>query len=250
MKNLFGFGIYLFLLLFCVACEEALPMFEEEQDRLNFYVEPKKEIPTPVRKSFVYDPEDFVRDTIYVPVVGMGFVRDYDRPIAFEQVMLNPDSVYNAEAGVHYVPFDDPEVKHLMVLPAGKASTDVPIIVLRDRSLRDTSSMLRLRFRENEYFKLGDLDRAEVLVEIGDMPMQPKRFLLMGTYGKVKHRFLINTFGLRFDDEFFELVEKDPQLGRYYNTKAKEELKKLNAERATQGLGPLKEADGTEVKFY
>ena len=105
MRTLFGLGIYIYLLTLCVACEEALPMFESEQDRLNFVVELKKEIPTPVRKTFVYDPESLTRDTIYVPVKSMGFLRDYDRFVRFEQVKL--DSVFNAESGVHYVAFDD-----------------------------------------------------------------------------------------------------------------------------------------------
>lgn len=250
MKTLFGIGTYLFLLLFCVACEEALPMFEEQQDRLNFYVGYKQEEPTPVRKTFVYDPEDFVRDTIYVPVEGMGFVRNYDRYVAFEQVLQNPDSIYNAEAGVHYVPFDDPEVKDLMVLPAGKARADIPVIVLRDRNLRDTSSILILRFRENDYFKLGDLDRAEILVEIGDMPIKPSNWLTMfGKYGRVKHRFLINYFGWRFDEETFEMFKADYLYAMSIRTQAQTELNRVNAERKKQGLEPLKEADGTVVKF-
>lgn len=50
----------------------------------------------------------------------MGFVRDYDRYVSFEQIGVEPDSVYNAEPGVHYVSFDDEEVRHLMVLPPGR----------------------------------------------------------------------------------------------------------------------------------
>lgn len=248
MRTLFGLGIYIYLLTLCVACEEALPMFETEQDRLNFVVEPKKEIPTPVRKTFVYDPESLTRDTIYVPVKSMGFLRDYDRFVQFEQVKL--DSVFNAESGVHYVAFDDAEVKNLMVLPAGQETVEIPIIVLRDPTLRDTVVVLQLRVVENEYFKLGDLNRVEVLVEIGDVPMQPANWLTMfGTYGRVKHRFLINFFGWRFDEETFEIFKSDYLYAMAIRTKAQTELNRVNTERAARGEKPLCESDGTLVKF-
>lgn len=248
MRTLFGLGIYVFLLCLCVACEEALPMFETEQDRLNFAVEPKKETPTPVRKTFVYDPENFLRDTIYVPVKSMGFVRNYDRFVQFEQVRL--DSVFNAEPGVHFVPFDDAEVKDLMVLPAGQEAAEIPVIVLRDTTLRDTVSVLQLRIVENEYFKVGDLNRAELLVEIGDMPIKPANWLTMfSTYGIVKHRFLINYFGWRFDEETFDMFRSDYLYAMTIRTKAQTELNRVNAERKERGEGPLCEADGTVIRF-
>lgn len=237
------------LALFFVACEEALPMYETEQDCLNFTVALREDYPTPVRKTFVYDPENVVRDTIYVPVTSMGFVRDYDRPITFEQVIVKPDSVYNAEPGVHYVPFDDPEVKDLMVLPAGQASVDVPIIVLRDTTLRDTVTVLQLRIAPNDYFELGDRDRAECLVEIGEQLMQPKNWMLFGTYGYEKHRFLIEMTGWRFDEETFEELMADYLYASSIRTQAIAELKRVNAEREARGEGPLCEADGTPVKF-
>lgn len=250
MKALWiNFALYGVLALFCMSCEEALPMYETESDCLNFTVELKEQYPTPVRKSFVYDPETVVRDTIYVPVTSMGFVRDYDRKVTFEQVIVKPDSVYNAEPGVHYVPFDDPEVRDLMVLPAGQASAEIPIIALRDTTLRDTLSVLQLRIAANDYFKVGDPDRAECLVEIGDQLMKPKNWLIFGDYGYVKHRFLIELTGWRFDEETMDEMMADYLYAQSIRTKAATALKKLNEERAARGEGPLCEADGTEVKF-
>ena len=233
----------------CIGCEEALPIYETEQDCLNFTVALREEFPTPVRKSFVYDSQDVVCDTIYVPVTSMGFVRDYDRPVTFEQVIVKPDSLYNAVPGVHYVPFDDPEVKDLMVLPAGKASAEIPIIALRDTTLRDTVSVLQLRIAPNEFFELGDRDRAECLVEIGDQLMQPKNWMLFGTYGYVKHRFLIEMTGWRFDEATFDELRADYLYASSIRTKAIAELRRVNEEREARGEGPLCEADGTPVKF-
>lgn len=238
------------MLCLCSACEEALPLFETEQDRLNFTVEDKKEVPTVLRKTFVYDPEDMLRDTIYVTVNGMGYVRDYDRMIRLEQMEVKPDSVYNAVPGVHYVAFDDPEMEGLFVLRAGKVAAKLPIITLRDPSLRDTVCILRLRIVESEYFKPGDQQRIEQTVEIGDQLMQPKNWMCVGAYGQVKHRFLIKIFpGFRFDEETFDLFYIDYQFGNFVNGKARNALAQENAERKARGEGPLCEANGKPVFF-
>lgn len=238
------------MLCLCSACEEALPLFETEQDRLNFPVEDKREKPNVLRKTFVYDSEDMVRDTVYVTVNSMGFVRDYDRTFRLEQVEVNPDSIFNAIPGVHYVAFDDPEMKGHFVLQAGKVSAKLPVITLRDLSLRDTVTILKLRIVENKYFKPGDQQRIEQTMEIGDQLMQPKNWALLGTYGRVKHRFLVETFpSYRFDEETFNLFRKDYQFGMWMRSKAKNALAKENAEREARGEEPLYERDGTKVNF-
>lgn len=250
MKPISILSICAGMLCFCSACEEALPLFETEQDRLNFPVEDRQEVPDVLRKTFVYDPQDLIRDTIYVTVNSMGFVRDYDRVVRLEQVEVKPDSVFNAIPGVHYVAFDDPEMKGGFVLPAGKVSAKIPIIALRDKSIRDTVTILRLRIVGNEYFEPGDRQRIEQTVEIGDQLMQPKNWALLGGYGRVKHRFLIETFpGFRFDEETFDLFRADYQFGMWIRSKAINALARENAARKERGEGALCEADGTEVSF-
>ena len=56
--------------------------------------------------SFVYagNPE---RDTLWFKVGVSGFLSDQPRSFALEQVAV-PDTVDNAEPGVHYVAFNDP----------------------------------------------------------------------------------------------------------------------------------------------
>ena len=250
MKTILGLLTGIAGILLLVGCEKALPRFDSEQDRLNFAVEPKEVNPTPVRKTFLYDAETIVRDTVCVPVVAMGFVRDYDRYVSFEQIGVEPDSVYNAEPGVHYVSFDDEEVRHLMVLPAGQAAADIPVIVLRDPSIRDTLTVLKLRIKANDDFAVGDPDRVELVVEIGDIPVCPKRWLkALGDYGLEKHRFLIRYFGWRWDDETINMLTKDALYFNSVRTKAKKGLAEENKKRAEEGKGPLCEADGTIVKF-
>ena len=239
------------ILLLCIACEKDLPRFETEQDRLNFILEDERNgtIPSTIRKTFVYDPEDMVRDTVYVPVNSMGFVRDYDRYFKVEQILENADSVFNAEPGVHYISFDDPEVSRMMYIPAGEMEAYVPIIALRAPSMKDTVTVLHLRIIASDDFLPGDPDRIDQTVEIGDQLMQPKNWVLLGAYGYEKHRFLIEHFNMNFDEDTFELFIADIQYGRYINSKAKNLLAEENAERAARGEGPLTERDGTIVSF-
>lgn len=239
------------ILLLCIACEKDLPRFETEQDRLNFILEDERNdiIPSTIRKTFVYDPEDMVRDTVYVPVNSMGFVRDYDRYFKVEQILENADSVFNAEPGVHYISFDDPEVSRMMYIPAGEMEAYVPIIALRAPSMKDTVTVLHLRIIASDDFLPGDPDRIDQTVEIGDQLMKPQRWVIFGDYGYEKHRFLIEHFDMNFDDETFELFIADIQYARYIKDKAKNLLAEENAEREARGEGPLTERDGTIVSF-
>lgn len=239
------------LLLLCAACEKDLARYETEQDRLNFIVEYRETTPSILRKTFAFDPEDVVRDTVFVPVNSMGFVRDYDRYFEVEQILEKSDSVYNAEPGVHYVSFDDPEISSQLVIPAGEVEGQIPVIALRAPSMRDTITILHLRIKSNEFFLPGDPDRIDQTVEIADQVVQPERgwTTFFGEYGYEKHRFLIRNFNMNFDEETMEILMADIQYGRYINSKAKNLLAQENAERAEQGLPPLTERDGTIVTF-
>ena len=232
------------------ACEEALPLFNPAQDRLNFVItEYNATTPSTIRKTFVYDPEDVVCDTIYVPVNSMGFVRDYDRYFRIEQVELDTDSVYNAIPGIHYMGFDDSKISSMMFVPAGQVSGKIPIVAFRDRSMRDTVVVLHLRIAASEHFLPGDLERIEQTVEIGDQLMQPDNWMCFGIYGYEKHRFLIEHFNMNFDEDTFDLFREDLQWGRWLNSRAKNLLAEENAERLANGKGPLTERDGTVVTF-
>lgn len=244
------------MLLLCAACEKDLSRYEIEQDRLNFILDAMDRDavnPPTLRKTFVYDPADMVRDTVYVTVNSMGFVRDYDRYFKVEQVLENPDSVFNAEPGVHYVSFDDPEVSQMMVIPAGEMEGQLPVIALRDPSMKDTVTVLHLRIVANDDFLPGDPDRLNQTVEIADQLVQPEPAAVwrtcFGAYGFEKHRFLIEHFDMNFDDATMKIFEADIQYGRYINGKAKNLLALENAEREARGEDPLTERDGTVVKF-
>lgn len=241
------------ILLLGASCEKKLARYEIEQDRLNFIVTERDEInPSILRKTFVFDPVNTVRDTVYVPVETMGFIRDYDRHFKVKQVLENADSTYNAEPGVHYVGFDDPEVSGQLVIPAGEMAGQIPVIALRDKTMRDTVTILHLQIIPCDDFLPGDPDRIDQIVEIGDQLMEPKRGFdsFFGVYGVVKHRFLIEHFDMNFDDATMEIFLADVAYGRAINARAKNLLAEENAEREARGEGPLMERDGkTKVSF-
>lgn len=49
---------------------------------------------------------------------------------------------YQAEAGVHYVAFDDERMAEYLTLEPGELEAKIPVIVMRDRSLQDTTFTL------------------------------------------------------------------------------------------------------------
>ena len=71
-----------------------------------------------------------------------------------------------------------------------------------------------------------------------------------GTYGIVKHQFLIEQNGEKWDDDYIKsLMDGDSAYLTFLAQKMAQRLEEVNAERAAQGEGPLCEADGTPVSF-
>jgi len=69
-----------------------------------------------------------------------------------------------------------------------------------------------------------------------------------GTYGPVKHKFMIDETGLRWDDEFCTNLNDFGYI-QYLTMYLYQRLQVVNAERKKQGLDILKEATGKAVKF-
>lgn len=106
------------------ACSEQQPgEYALEGDRLNFTIEasddygeqlPAADITDEQRTyafSFVYGGDDVERDTVWFEATIMGDLSKMYRPYCLQQIQR--EGVMNAEPGVHYVAFDDPEVQDL-----------------------------------------------------------------------------------------------------------------------------------------
>lgn len=250
------------------SCEKDLPLYDTDTCRLNFYYglssrSSYRETLSQALYSFVYGEADRQRDTLWYEVETMGFVYDKDRPVSLEQI---PSGGKDAVPGTHYVPFNDPSLASFYVIPAGKARTKLPIVIIRDGSLKTESVTLKFSIKENEYFVQGYPEYATRTLTFTDQLAEPSKWNYQyptawegyymcladyfGEYGLVKHQFLINETGKKWDDEYIDqLINGDSNYLTYIVRKMSKRLDEVNAERLAQGLDVLREADGTPVEI-
>lgn len=264
MKRYFFYMMALVSLMSLASCEKDLPVYSDPTCRLNFYydISSTSDFEAKLARSafsFVYGPEEAVDDTIWFEVETMGFVADYDRPISLEQIEVAEAN--NAVVGKHYQSFDTPSLQKFYVMPAGKARTKIPVVLLRDASLKTENVVLKVAIKANEYFANGYEPYRERTIEFTDQLSEPSYWnkvynkyysigAFFGAYGVVKHQFLIEQTGENWDDEYIEkLMSGDMAYLNYLYDKMTARLAEVNAEREAKGEGPLSEADGTPVTF-
>ncbi len=245
-------SIYTLLLLAgltgMTSCEKDLPVYSEETCWLNF-----KELASyetdETNYSFVYSGSSVTEDTVWMTVTTLGFVKDYDRALAIEQVT---GSESDAVAGTHYLAFDDESLKKFYYMPAGAVSTDIPIVLLRDASLKTKAVNLEISIKENENFKVGyEKNRCRTII-ISDKLSKPSKWssyfdYYLSIYTTGVHQFMIDVSGERWDDDYIESLGSDDGYLLYLGAYFKNKLEEVNAERVAAGLDVLREEDGTPV---
>lgn len=242
--------ILLFPVLLLLSCEDKTALFADDVNRINFST---ASIITPY--SFAYGPVDRMQDTVFVNVSTIGFVTNAPRKISLQQLPFN-DGRAEAVAGVHYVDFNDPSIADKYVIPAGKNNALLPILVKRDISLKTQEVTLRIALSVNENFSPGLQSNQTKTITMSDFLSKPTNWDLygeivtyFGAYGKVKYQFMIDAvapLGYIVDNDFLILIKgglsSDPGQREYWRGFFKEKLAAVNAERAKQGLGLLREA--------
>ena len=194
----------------------------------------------------------------------MGMLSSENRPVQLEQVMLGGDTI-NAEAGVHYVPFDDPEIMALSYVPANATQARLPIVVKRDPSLAtDGDVVLKVTFKDNGYFQSGYKAFSTYTLTISDRLSKPSMWATasldsyFGAYGQKKHELMIEWSGEAWDDTYIESLFTILDVGYYVLYIPKDEsyiyyLSDWFAERLAEEEavnGPIYEDDGvTKVEF-
>ncbi len=226
--------------------------------------------------SFVYAGSKVMQDTVWLRLNIAGNMSSEERTYKVKQVKAynfipeSPDatdSVFielpnQAIAGVHFVDFNTEEAAQQFIVPADSLGAYFPLIVLRDSSLRKNDYTLSLEVEKTDDFLPGNSSYQKITIAISDQVAEPSKwkdywvgsktvFEVMGYYGKVKHRLMIDATGQRWDDEFItkELTE---EYLLFYRTLSIKELERINDERAKQGLHKLREDDNnpnSEVKF-
>lgn len=249
-KNQYIFVLMLGL-IFSACSKETLNVWEDTTARLGIYFPPATDSVT--NYSFVYEPQTVTRETVIVTVYTSGFVSDRDRVIDFEQLAASTEGVIQAIPGIHFMPFDSDEMKQQMVVKAGEVKADIPIILLRDASLKKNEIELRIKIKENSEFKYAVRRDLEKTIRFSNILMQPtawgKGFAgIFGEYGKVKHRFMIDHSPNEqpIDNAFIESIYGKPGVSdmalmavykSYFIVKLTEENDRRNA----LGKGELRE---------
>ncbi len=278
MKKLYALFAGLWI-LGAVACNDNdLGKYDTPDCRLNFWYYTNgdsvtldvSDVTDQMRKySFSFMTSSSVlaeRDTVWFDVETMGFLSDEARPVAMRQIPV--EGVKNAEPGVHYVAFDDPEVAPLYRIEGKKNRGKIPVVVLRAQELKKSTVVLKFGFKENEYFTLGYDGLDTRTMEITDRLAQPESWYkrygaepeyghlgycianYIGHYGEKKHSFMLANTPLKWDNACIEEIMEgklDVVYVNYIYAKLRKGLAKLNEELGDKG--PLKEDDGTVVSF-
>ncbi|WP_158499884.1 DUF4843 domain-containing protein [Sphingobacterium paucimobilis] len=199
-------------------------------------------------QNFFYKDASIVKDTVYFDIYAIGGVESFDRQFVLEQEEY--PHMENAVAGVHYVPFNDPGIQKHYMMKADSVHAVVPIFLIRDQSLANKTVSLKFKLKENDFFKLGERTKLFRRLEITDRLTRPSAWTdsysqyYYGTYSVVKHEFMIEVTGEKWDSEFIENV--DPSLQQYYLAEIKKELIKYKND---NGGDPLLDENGVEVTF-
>lgn len=248
MNKIISF-LSVFALAFSLAgCEQDLPTYSDSQARLNFdYTQYSG---GRVNYSFLFSGGK-QRDTIWIQLNTMGFLSDEDRPFELQQIATGDN---DAVPGKHYVSLDDEGVKKYMVVPAHKNYARVPIIVLRDASLDNATYRLNIALKPNDVFQTGYFTNSSMTISITNELAKPTAWAgamnyYFGQWGPVKHQFMIDVTGKKWDDAFITSVQNDFDMVNYYISKLDKALDAENQRRKAAGLPYLQEADGTLVAF-
>lgn len=255
MKHLYRLFLLSCFAVFMSSCEKDLPTYSYSQNMLNFALSTMAD--TLQNHSFIYSKGSTV-DTVWVTVYTLGYVVNEDRPIELQQVLTGTN---DAQAGVHYVSFDDANLKKFYYIPANATRARIPIVLLKDASLTTQAYNLAFTFKTNDYFTTGYQQYSKITITVSNMLSKPKYWTSVcnyyfGKYGTVRHQFMIDASGYKWDDDFLLNVlhtnstwEADQAYMAYFATFFKKKLTELNATREAQGLGKLAEADGTIITF-
>lgn len=235
------------------SCEQDLPTYSSPDDALNFEQQVNAETGLVEERnySFVYEGDSVMRDTIWLRANTQGFLSSSPQPFALEQVAAGTERP-DAEAGRHYISFDDPSLASFYIVPAGQNTVLFPVVVLRDATLSQSDVSLYFRLKEGGAFCQGLPDQQLVMLCISDHLSRPASWsdYYFGTYGTVKHRFMIDHTGLRWDEPFIsQLLDGDWGYIQYLMMLLARELDAENAARARQGLKALAEDNGKPVLF-
>ena len=166
------------------------------------------------------------------------------------------DMEFPTVAGVHYESLGE---KNELILPANQNVLKLNVIVKReDAGLRKNARKLVLRLLPSDDFQTGEVNKLVKNITISDKLERPTRWkdnsyyykLYLGNWSEVKHRFMIDITGQKWDNDFLVYIIGNYDtysLRDYYLAKIKKALAEYNAD--PKNNPPLKDENGKEVVF-
>lgn len=226
MKNLKHLLVAI-ICMFILSCKKSGDFLYTDIARIQFGPEPRLLYSTAAglndslkRQTFVYLDNSTLIDTIYFDIYAMGNLSDKDRSFTLKQEQVNEE--YNAVPGVHYKAFTDSDVAGNYVIKAGQSHNLVPVILMRDASLKSNSAILKFSIVANENFQPGPEELLWRKVIFTDRISRPSAWnesvstMYFGKYSEVKHKFMIKTTGQKWDQDFFVMLIQDTQQLQYW----------------------------------
>ena len=204
-------------------------------------------------QTFVYEPLTVSRDTIYVLVNTIGKIENLDRAVELVQIPDGPVEK-TAKPGTHFLALDDPSLKSLMVVKANEVSAMIPIVLLRDTSLKTNSYRLRITLSGNSEFGLGETNLRTRAIQFSDRLERffswrfdtsvAPAFSTFGKYSTRKHQFMIDVLGQKIDEVWYQAAVSAGAAYHYKNV-VKEALNTFNANPSNiaSGAAPMRETN-------
>ena len=167
------------------------------------------------------------------------------------QQVADTTGALNAVPGVDYKAFTDASVNSKYVIKAGERNTLVPIVLLRSATLKTATVTLIIKVAANDDFQLGETTNIWRKVTSTDRLSKPAAWtstinIYFGTYSVVKHQFMIDVTGKKWDQTFLSGVLSDFTQLIYYTNVCKTAL--INYNNAHPG-NPLRDETGALVVF-
>jgi hypothetical protein len=191
-----------------------------------------------------------VQDTVFFDIYAIGGVSKEDRSFTLEQILL--PNVTNAQAGKHYVAFNDAKATKNFVIKAGTVHTKVPIILLRNVDLKSNTYILKFKVVADKSFKTGEINNLWRKIAFTDRLSQPAAWnasavqYYYGKYSVVKHQFMIQSTGEKWDQDFMASLPSEYALLQYWIGVLKINLIDYNSKNPGN---PLKDENGQLVIF-
>lgn len=200
--------------------------------------------------TFYYEAPSVTMDTVFFDIYAIGGVKKEDRSFTLEQVQV--PNVTNAVAGKHYVAFNDPKATKNFIIKAGTVHTRVPILLLRDASLKTSTCILKFNVVPDKNFLSGEINNLWRKIEFTDRLSQPAAWnatftqYYLGKYSTVKHQFMIQSTGEKWDQDFISIISPDYALLQYWLGALKINLIDYNSKNPGN---PLRDENGELVIF-